>query len=274
MRGGAPEKQPPSKIKLSDLDKRAEPPHDVDYLRCDEAIINDTRSQSRVRQDLSALEEPHFREHEYLTREDVILAIAAVLEGRRQDNINFAYGPVELFAVRTKGEVVELEPAITPVGSGDHLIIPIMLDDDPPPPSQSFSGTLAANARPQAVLAVASVNNAGLAVAYYVSTDTRTLNLTPYQEVARAIIERWAPVKADPRLLDGFPSSIVPAPASMTRPNGFSTARIHLVLNAWAFIYDDPVAEWSNFQVKNAESLFYRAARTMVSLRCRFSHPD
>ena len=255
----------------------------------DEAILNDTRGASRVLADISVLQERHFREHDYLTRTDVTLAIAAVLEGRRLDNIQFAYPPKELLAVRSQEDVTNLPSEIEPFGSDKMLVIPIMLDDDPAiaghsspaPRSPDPSAQIPCS---QAALVVASIDPTTadttkhrLVVSYYRSLDRNAVpkpNLSPYKKIAWASLKRWAPVKANPRLLEkkekgsdhGFEEREFDTPMSITSPDGFSTARIQLVLNAWAYIYDDPVASSNEFQVTNTESLFFSAARTMVSL--------
>ena len=251
--------------------------HSADSIWCSHWRLWDARSRSRVWLEFSELQKAHEIEHEFLTRKDVILAIAAVLVGRRQDIVDFAFGPSELFDVRTKEDVEKLDKAIVPVGSGDDLIIPIMLDDTDPKTGKSSAtagpGIPAMHAR--VAFVVASIDrNSKLWIRYYCS-DYRGGH-TPggfFQGVAKAIIARWDRLGQNPQsYLDACGEEHIACPGAMHQ-NDHDTSRLQLVLNAWAHIFDDPVQPGAPWAVNQIDNPFFACTREMVrALRLEEEH--
>ena len=246
------------------------PPDFEEYTKC---IFADYRSRARVWLDVSAREMPYQLDAYCLSRKDIYMAIASVLIGRRQELVNFAFVPPELFTVDSSDEILALNDDVRPFGSGDHLLIPISLDEDPPKDPHEHVPRM--DHYPRVALAHAEVVKDGgseerLRVHYYTSTysdGNQDFDLTPFQEITNAILLRWE--RLGPNAHDVVEQSsevFTRAPHAFISPTGRVTARLQLIANAWAIIYDLPVRDSSGMQFK-AVAQFVRAMTVMVSLQ-------
>ena len=203
--------------------------------------------------------------------------------GRRQEGIPIAYGSRELFAARTQDEAQGLPDRARPLGSGDALLIPIMLDDEPPPvtrTTQAGSAPTSTTApQPQVALCVATYTKATnkLDLRYFVARHGEKKvkgDLDPIHAVARAILARWPALGTEAQEILGRTIHIEAACSRIAAQDGQTTARLQLVLNAWAWIYDEPLQSNASWKVDSIDSPFFRATRDMVSIPRQSAEPS
>ena len=213
-------------------------PIDVEeYHRC---VFADSRGRARVWLEASENEVAYTLDNPWLTRRDVIMAIAAVLIGRRQEGVNFAYGPPELFECQSADDVYDLDPYIEPFGSGDELLIPIMLDDEPA--KEAAKEKIAPTAHPPVALAHATFDGVTLTLNLLFSrfhSVEGDINPSPFVQIARAVLRRWSRLgpEADAIVERFQKTQYIDEPHAFEVPGRWNTARRQLVANAWAIIY-------------------------------------
>ncbi|MCJ1390934.1 hypothetical protein MMC18_003795 [Xylographa bjoerkii] len=237
------------------------------------------RSQSNILHEFTQYDDPHRPQGLDLTQADALLAIASVWKGLEQRGVNFSFGDADFFTRQSRDAVV----------LSDHLILPIFFGGETPTSSSSAQPTKEPQSPHSPVLAIASRRDTNKTVrirfTYFPSTYNTTftgnaikpkkMTLTAEQvvvdEMARALVKgsNWA-IPLDGRSLrydrskDVWRNDIPTVAVSAD----VDTTAIHLVLNAWAFMLDIPLARRTLVRAEDPNSEFYVNALSLIRLAC------
>ena len=244
-----------------------------------ERIWRCARSQSNVLQQFTQYDDPHRPQDHNLTETDAILAIASVWKGLEQRNINFSFGDAQFFANSIKSSVV----------ISNHLILPLFFNGESSTPSDSAGTSQKQQNPPLPVLAIASRRNTGRTVrirfTFFPCTlngkstvkttkdkrQTVPLDQASVEERARAIVKgsSWAvPSKALTVIYDRSKDEWLDDIPAVAHSADADSAAIHVVLNAWAYMLDIPLANGTLIQAEQPNSEFYVNALSLIRLAC------
>ena len=172
--------------------------------------------------------------------DDVILAIAAMWQGIAGADLFYSFGNAESFQIASSMTVA---PDYTCVPSSDTLIIPM------------DSGAV--------VIALSEPSNNGLV--RFILLQSTAGNAPQIRRDARAIVEnaQWS-ADSDPRFVNSS-DQWVTAPTAIQH-NDINTARHHVVLNAWAYMLDIPIAKAMRDLNEEETNQFYSQIQFLMNL--------
>ena len=173
--------------------------------------------------------------------DDVILAIAAMWQGVAGANLFYSFGSAEMFETAS---VTVVAPEEICVPNSDTLIIPMN------------SGTV--------VIAISEPSNNELV--RFIFLQSRAGSAPRIRRDARAVVENvgWLPADSNPRFVNSSDLWVTAPPAS--QPNNIDTAGHHVVLNAWAYMLDIPIARTMCDLTEEERNQFYSGIQGLMNL--------